>query len=80
MGNDSRLVKDQHQKNIVKLFSRFDGSKNRRKVFEDFVTASAIAISNSCDETHAEEREEHLPEPKQVIHFERLAPPELCES
>ena len=55
MGNDSRLVKDQHQKNIVKLFSRFDGSKNRRKVFEDFVTASAIAISNSCDETHAEE-------------------------
>lgn len=59
MGNDSRLVKDQHQKNIVKLFSRFDGSKNRRKVFEDFVTASAIAISNSCDETHAEEREEH---------------------
>ena len=59
MGKDTRAVRDPHQKNIVKLFSRFDGSKNRRKIFEDFVTTTAIAISDLCDRVHADEREEH---------------------
>lgn len=58
MAKDARIVRDPHQKNIVKLFSRFDGSKNRRKIFEDFVTTTAIAISNVADKFHADEREE----------------------
>ena len=55
--NEKRLVRDPHQKKIVELFSRFDGSKNRRKIFEDFITVSAISISNAVDKTHSEERE-----------------------
>lgn len=56
--NDKRLVRDPHQKKIVELFSRFDGSKNRRKIFEDFITMSAIALSNVVDKTHFDEREQ----------------------
>jgi len=55
--NEKRLVRDPHQKKIVELFSRFDGSKNRRKIFEDFITLSAISISNAVDKTHFDERE-----------------------
>jgi len=52
-----RNFRNDHQKNIVKLFSAFDGSKNRRKIFEDFIAVSAIAISNACDKGHFEDRE-----------------------
>ena len=57
MAKDARLVRDPHQKEIVKLFSAFDGSKNRRKIFEDFITVSACAVSNLLDTVHYEERE-----------------------
>lgn len=57
MAKDARLVRDPHQKEIVKLFSAFDGSKNRRKIFEDFITMTACMISNTCDPVHVEERE-----------------------
>lgn len=57
MDKDARLVRDSHQKEIVKLFSAFDGSKNRRKIFEDFITVSACAVSNLLDTVHYEERE-----------------------
>lgn len=57
MSRDNRAVKDPHQKAIVELFRAFDGSKNRRKIFEDFVILTAISISNRVDFTHAAERE-----------------------
>lgn len=57
MGRDARVVRDAHQKEIVKLFSAFDGSKNRRQIFDDFLWMTAIAISNSADLIHREERE-----------------------
>ena len=57
MSRDARLVRDPHQKEIVKLFSAFDGSKNRRQIFDDFLWMTAIAISNSVDLTHRKERE-----------------------
>ncbi len=57
MARDARLVRDPHQKEIVKLFSAFDGSKNRRQIFDDFLWMTAIAISNSVDLRHREERE-----------------------
>ena len=53
MAKDARIVRDPHQKEIVKLFSAFDGSKNRRKIFDDFL----IMLSNLGDPVHAEERE-----------------------
>ena len=57
MSRDARLVRDPHQKEIVKLFSEFDGSKNRRQIFDDFLWMTAIAISNAVDLAHREERE-----------------------
>ena len=71
--NEKRLVRDPHQKKIVELFSRFDGSKNRRKIFEDFITVSAISISNAVDKTHSEEREKrylHMSEYFQHVLFQ----------
>lgn len=58
MAKDARLVRDPHQKEIVKLFSAFDGSKNRRKIFEDFVVMTACMYSNLADLDHREEREQ----------------------
>lgn len=54
---DARLVRDPHQKEIVRLFSAFDGSKNRRKIFDDFLTMVACMLSNLGDPVHFEERE-----------------------
>jgi len=58
MSRDARFVRDPHQKEIVKLFSAFDGSKNRRQIFDDFLWMTAIAISNSVDLIHRDKREE----------------------
>lgn len=57
MGSDARLVRDPHQKEIVKLFSAFDGSRNRRQIFDDFLWMTAIALSNAVDLANREERE-----------------------
>lgn len=57
MARDARLVRDPHQKEIVRLFSAFDGSKNRRKIFDDFLVMTACMLSNLGDPVHQEERE-----------------------
>lgn len=57
MAKDARLVRDPHQKEIVQLFSAFDGSKNRRKIFDDFLVMTACMLSNLGDPVHYEERE-----------------------
>jgi len=57
MAKDARLVRDPHQKEIVKLFSAFDGSKNRRKIFDDFLVMTACMLSNLGDPIHYDERE-----------------------
>ena len=46
-----------HQKQFVKLFDAASQRNNRWTVFSDFVHISAIAISNTVDREHAEERE-----------------------
>ena len=57
MAKDARMVRDPHQKEIVKLFSAFDGSKNRRKIFDDFLVMTACMLSNLGDPIHYDERE-----------------------
>lgn len=57
MAKDARIVRDPHQKEIVKLFSAFDGSKNRRKIFDDFLVMTACMLSNTADPIHYDERE-----------------------
>ncbi|MBQ8616352.1 MAG: SAM-dependent DNA methyltransferase [Clostridia bacterium] len=53
----SRLVRDLHQQNIIKLFDKVDQSHSRWQTWADFVVMAAIAISNTVDKAHAEERE-----------------------
>lgn len=57
MAKDARLVRDPHQKEIVRLFSAFDGSKNRRRIFDDFLAMTACMLSNIGDARHYAERE-----------------------
>lgn len=57
MKHASRLVTDDRQKRIVKLFDRIDQSVPRWQTWADFVSLAAIAISNTVDKRHAAERE-----------------------
>ena len=51
-----RFIND-HQREFVKLFDAACQRHNRWSVFADFVHMAAIAISNTVDKVHAEERE-----------------------
>lgn len=53
----TRLVSDPHQKEIARLLGTLDGKYNRWQLWNDFVTMSAVAISNAVDTAHFEERE-----------------------
>ena len=50
-------MSDVHQKQFIKLFDAASQRNHRWTVFSDFVHISAIAISNTVDREHAEERE-----------------------
>lgn len=53
----TRLVRDTHQQNIIRLFDKVHPSHSRWQIWADFVVMAAIAISNTVDQLHAEERE-----------------------
>lgn len=53
----ARLVRDPHQKEIVRMFESFNGKYSMYSLFQDFIVMAAIAISNSVDLAHREERE-----------------------
>lgn len=53
----ARLVRDPHQKEIVRMFESFNGKYSMYSLFQDFIVMAAIAISNSVDLVHREERE-----------------------
>lgn len=72
MARDARLVRDPHQKEIVRLFSAFDGSKNRRQIFDDFLVMTACMLSNLGDPVHYEEREKRY-----MQHANQYKPQEL---
>lgn len=57
MAKAVRHLRGVHQKQFVKLFDAASQRNNRWTVFSDFVHISAIAISNTVDHDHAEERE-----------------------
>ena len=52
-----RNLKSIHQTEFVKIFSSLCGRYGRWEVWQDFVTLSAIAVSNTVDRSHAEKRE-----------------------
>lgn len=57
MASEARRVRGEAQKNIVKAFESLCGRHSRWNVWADWITMSAIAISNRVDLVHREERE-----------------------
>lgn len=57
MKNKTRHLKNEKQKDLVKLFDTACYRHNRGQVWSDFMMMAAIAISNTVDETNAKERE-----------------------
>lgn len=57
MGKAARLVRGENQKQIAKLFDSFNGRYSMYSLWQDFVVMAAIAISNTVDLVHREERE-----------------------
>lgn len=57
MKNAVRLVDDVHQKNFVRLLESCCGKYGRWENWSEFVSLTAIAISNAVDKVHAAERE-----------------------
>jgi len=52
----TRSIRDDHQKNFLKIFNSLTGKRSRWEIWEDFVTLTAIEISNSTDKVNAPER------------------------
>lgn len=57
MGNALRRLRGESQKNFAKLLESFAGKYSSWEVWKDFVTMSAISISNIVDTLHREQRE-----------------------
>lgn len=52
----TRSIRDDHQKNFLKIFNGLTGKHSRWEIWEDFVTLTAIEISNSTNKVNATER------------------------
>lgn len=52
----TRSIRDDHQKNFLKIFNGLTGKHSRWEIWDDFVTLTAIEISNSTDKVNATER------------------------
>lgn len=48
----TRSIRDDHQKNFLKIFNGLTGKHSRWEIWEDFVTLTAIEISNSTDKVN----------------------------
>lgn len=57
MGKTVRHLKDDRQKNFIRIFDRACQRHNRWTVWSDFVVMAAISISNLVDKSNAERRE-----------------------
>lgn len=57
MAQITRVAKNQHQKEIIKLFDGLQDSHNMWQLWSDFVVMMACTISNAVDHSHREERE-----------------------
>lgn len=59
MGSDVRHVRGEAQKELVKKFEVFTSKgRSRWQVWSDWITISAIAVSNATDKSHFNEREQ----------------------
>lgn len=58
MGKVVRHLRGERQKNIIKLLNGLEGRHSRWELWKDFITMSAISISNIVDVAHRDKREE----------------------
>lgn len=74
MGSDVRHVRGEAQKELVKKFEVFSSNgRSRWQVWSDWITMSAIAVSNATDQSHFDERE------KQYLSIAgKYTRPEMC--
>jgi hypothetical protein len=54
---EARHLRDERQKNLVRLFNKACSRHSRWNVWADFIVMAAISISNVVDQSHAESRE-----------------------
>lgn len=54
--NVTRVARDQHQKEFVRIFQALSGRYSRREIWQDLVTLTAISIANIVDHDRAESR------------------------
>ena len=52
----TRSIRDDHQKNFLKIFNSLTGKHSRWEIWRDFIHLTAIEISNSTDKLNAPER------------------------
>ena len=52
----TRSIRDDHQKNFLKIFEGLTGKHSRWEIWRDFIHLTAIEISNSTDKLNAPER------------------------
>lgn len=57
MAQITRAAKNQHQKEIIKIFDGLQGKHSMWQLWGDFVVLMACTISNAVDISHREERE-----------------------
>ncbi len=81
MGNALRHIRGESQKNFAKLFESFGGKYSSWEVWKDFVTMTAISISNIVDTIHREQREKQYLACAEKYSEKELAifPQMLCE-
>lgn len=58
MAKQTQTVKNEHQKEFIRLFDSVCGRYSRYEVWQDFVLMLAVEISNSFDSQHKEKRSE----------------------
>lgn len=52
----TRSIRDDYQKNFLKIFEGLTGKHSRWEIWRDFIHLTAIEISNSTDKLNAPER------------------------
>lgn len=52
-----RNAQENHQKAFIKVFEGLCGRYSRWEIWEDFVTLTAVSISNTVDKAHIDKRE-----------------------
>ena len=58
MAQITRVAKDQHQKEIIKIFDALQGKHSLWQLWGDFVVMAACTISNAVDISNREKREQ----------------------